>query len=266
MSRFHGHPCEEPKESPWAETFDRFPEIVEAISSDPSSEIDNRYSVRKLLDLRQVEEGLMKLLVEPYDNGYYKKSDGKSTPLSFMRVPRFLRILGFHKDIVSVRHDYDYYTGALPRRVADKSYLHGQIAVGQHAFFAWIEYFFLRLAGLRAWHLHRKRKKENADYGTDEYIPKLEDKRGKFSSFYSWGVWLPLTAFGLIWLFSHTENGVASIDRFQDRLPAYVSGLLTVFGAFYVYGERKQGQIKPRTVVALIVSALSTWFLYQVTG
>ncbi|MDH3672552.1 MAG: hypothetical protein OES46_15580 [Gammaproteobacteria bacterium] len=266
MSKFKGHPYEEPKQSQWTETFERFPEIIEVISSDPSSEIDNRYSVRKLLDLRQVEGGLKKLLVEPYDNGYYKKSDGKSTPLSFMRVPRFLRILGFRKDIVSVRHDYDYYKSELPRRAADKNYLTGQIAVGQHAFYAWIEYFFLRLAGIYAWHRHGKRKKENADYGTDEYIPQLEDKRGKFSSFYSWGVWLPLIAYGLMWLFSHTENGAASIERFEDRLPAYISGLLTIFGAFYLYGERTRRQIKPRTVVAVIVSILSTWFLYQVTG
>jgi hypothetical protein len=147
--------------------------IEESEFNDPNSETDNRDAVRMFLKLQGVPKETFDALIEPYDLGFYKKSDGKSTPISFLRVPQFLKKWGFKKDIVSVRHDLDYYRGQPRRNTADKNYLVRQKEVGEKKWVAAMEWFALWLFGKFSWKSHKKKRQTITDYGTNEYIPNL---------------------------------------------------------------------------------------------
>lgn len=138
--------------------------------------INNLVSVRLYLLLRGVSTPSYKLLVEPYDNGYYKKSDGKSTPFGIFKIAAIQKRLRFSKDIVAVRHDFDYYTG-MNREEADKRYRDLQIECGHSRWKAVLEYRALRLFGGVAWRNHAKKRATIEGYGTVAYIPQLETFR-----------------------------------------------------------------------------------------
>lgn len=165
------------------------PKGLEFLVNDPASKIDNRTAVRFILALRNVSGEMFRRLTKPYDIGFYKKSDGKSHPLWFLRTPRFLRVFGFKKDIVAVRHDFDYYRGLSgeskrgagryhrsERLRADQHYRRAQIDVGLWRIAAGIEFWTLRAAGWWSWGRHRKRSRLIEGYGTIDYVPKLPDK------------------------------------------------------------------------------------------
>jgi hypothetical protein len=122
-----------------------------------------------------VKGELFDRLVEPYDNGFYKKSDGKSSPLGFLKITRVQRLLGFRKDIVSVRHDLDYYRGNPKRERADEYYLNSQLMLGSHKWLAKIEYLALRAFGWSAWKRHEEKRDSVFGYSTDQYISQLSD-------------------------------------------------------------------------------------------
>ena len=147
--------------------------VDEAEFNDPSVEIDNRTAVRMFLRLRRVSLETFSALVEPYDLGFYKKSDGKSTPIPFMRIPRFLKVLGLKRDIVAVRHDLDYYRGTPDREPADNSYRSRQKEVGERRWIAAMEWFALRLVGRFSWNRHKKKRQTIEGYGTDDFISQL---------------------------------------------------------------------------------------------
>ena len=147
--------------------------VEESEFNDPAAEIDNRTAVRMFLKLRRVSAETFSALIEPYDLGFYKKSDGKSTPIPFMRIPRFLKVLGLKRDIVAVRHDLDYYRGQPEKEPADRHYLHRQKEVGERMWVARLEWFALRLVGWMSWGNHKRKRKTIPAYGTDEYIPNL---------------------------------------------------------------------------------------------
>ncbi|MCA9041053.1 MAG: hypothetical protein KDA65_11945 [Planctomycetaceae bacterium] len=149
------------------------PNMGEHEIHNPNSIIDNRTAIRVFLRSRGVKGLLFDRLVEPYDIGFYKKCDGKSSPVN--RLPMVQRKSGFKRDIVAVRHDLDYYRGKPSRRVSDWFYVISQIAVGEGAPMSWVEWTALRLFGHRAWKAHRDRALENALYGRDDYIISLPD-------------------------------------------------------------------------------------------
>lgn len=140
--------------------------------SDWRSSVDNRTAIRLLLMLRGVASASFAVLVEPYDNGYYKRADGKSSPFGIFKIARFQKVLGFRKDIVAIRHDLDYYRG-VERKEADKRYLDLQIELGYQGWRARAEYAALRSFGAIAWRAHKKKRERIPGYGTDQYIPSL---------------------------------------------------------------------------------------------
>ncbi|MEZ6044601.1 MAG: hypothetical protein R3C11_03265 [Planctomycetaceae bacterium] len=87
----------------------QFPNLGHHEIHNPNSVIDNRTAIRVFLRSRGVTGLLFERMVEPYDIGFYKKCDGKSSPVN--RLPVIQRKSGFKRDIVSVRHDLDYYRG-----------------------------------------------------------------------------------------------------------------------------------------------------------
>lgn len=135
--------------------------------------IDNRDAIRMYLWLRGVSDDVFKKLVEPYDIGFYRKCDGKSHPVRWLRVPRFLKHLGFKLDMGAVRHDLDYYLGMIPRKEADRFYRQAQIELGNQPWTAYSEYIALRLFGWYAWNQHRKKQGSTKGYGTLDYIKSL---------------------------------------------------------------------------------------------
>lgn len=149
------------------------PEVSQREIHNPDSPIDNRTAIRIFLHSRRVKGLLFDRLVEPYDLGFYKKCDGKSSPVN--RLPIIQRKSGFKRDIVSVRHDLDYYRGKPSRRVSDWFYVISQIAVGEGVPMSWIEWSALRLFGHSAWKAHRERAIENNLYGRDDFIVSLPD-------------------------------------------------------------------------------------------
>ena len=149
--------------------------VEESEFNDPKADIDNRTAVRLFLKLRGVSAETFAALVEPYDLGFYKKSDGKSTPIPFMRIPRFLKVLGLKRDIVAVRHDLDYYRGIPDREPADRAYLDRQTEVGERKWVAAMEWFALRLVGRFSWKRHENKRLTIDGYGTDEYIAHLPE-------------------------------------------------------------------------------------------
>jgi len=149
--------------------------VEESEFNDPDAEIDNRTAVRMFLKVRQVSAETFAALVEPYDLGFYKKSDGKSTPIPFMRIPRFLKVLGLKRDIVAVRHDLDYYRGIPDREPADRHYLDRQKEVGERKWVAAMEWFALRLVGGFSWKRHKKKRLTIDGYGSDDFIRQLPD-------------------------------------------------------------------------------------------
>ena len=147
-------------------------EFEELIYNDDAN-IDQRTAVRIFLTLRKVPFKLLVRLAEPYDLGFHKISDGKSHPIDWLRIPRFLRVLHFKKDIVSVRHDLDYYRGYTDknkkedpsihwskheRKLADKFYLESQLAIGERKWICYLEYWALRLFGGGAWTKQKNNK------------------------------------------------------------------------------------------------------------
>ena len=142
------------------------------------NELDNRVSVRLYLLLRGISTSSYNILVEPYDNGYYKRADGKSTPFGIFKIAFIQKRLGFKKDIVSVRHDLDYYLG-VDRKVADDRYKQLQIEAGHHKWKAGLEYRALRLFGGIAWNGHANKRATIEGYGTVEYIKQLPIFREK---------------------------------------------------------------------------------------
>lgn len=138
--------------------------------------INNLVSVRLYLLLRGVSTPCYRLLVEAYDNGYYKKSDGKSTPFGIFKIAAIQKRLRFRKDIVAVRHDFDYYSG-VNRKEADVRYRDLQIEVGHPRWKAVLEYGALRLFGRFAWRNHANKRAEIEGYGTVAYIPNMETFR-----------------------------------------------------------------------------------------
>ena len=159
-------------------------EIIDEITAiDPNSEIDNRDAIRVVL--YNLTDGIMDkesmdALTLPYDIGFYKKADGKSTPLRWFRVNRLQRRLGIRKDVVSIRHDYDYYSGQ-PRNIADRDFRRFQKLLRSPAYMTFFEYQALRIFGARAWTHHEYLRLQSAamdvapKYGTVEYIPYLPD-------------------------------------------------------------------------------------------
>lgn len=136
------------------------------------NKLDNTLSVRLYLLLRGVCTDSYTILVEPYDNGYYKRADGKSTPFGIFKIAAVQKRLRFKKDIVAVRHDFDYYTG-VKREVADTRYRDLQIEVGYSKWKAHLEYMALALFGGIAWHAHAKKRATVKGYGTIEHIKTL---------------------------------------------------------------------------------------------
>ncbi len=149
--------------------------VEESEFNDPNAEIDNRDAVRMFLRLRGVSAETFAALVEPYDLGFYKKSDGKSTPIPFMRIPRFIKVLGLKRDIVAVRHDLDYYRGTPDREPADRHYLDRQKEVGERKWVAAMEWFALRLVGGISWNRHKNKRLTIDGYGTDKFIAQLPE-------------------------------------------------------------------------------------------
>jgi hypothetical protein len=144
----------------------------------PSFWMDNRLSVRILIwsffEAKIAAEQFDRL-IEPYDNGYYKKSDEESTPIFWTKVTGYQQILGVKKDIVSVRHDLDYYPGEPARKEAHKLYFFSQIDLGQKRLLPKVEYCFLKQFGRIAWIRHKSKQTTIPGYRTDEYIPNLPD-------------------------------------------------------------------------------------------
>ncbi|QDU82097.1 hypothetical protein Pla110_38520 [Polystyrenella longa] len=162
-----------PDDAELDELANQFPEMGEHEIHDPNSKIDNRTAIRIFLRSRGVTGLLFDRLIEPYDLGFYKKCDGKSSPVN--RLPVIQRKSGFKRDIVSVRHDLDYYRGKPSRRVADWFYVISQIAVGEAVPMSWVEWSAVRLFGYKAWKSHRLCQLENALYGKNDYIVSLPD-------------------------------------------------------------------------------------------
>lgn len=140
--------------------------------------LDNTVSVRLYLLLRGTSREIYNVLVEPYDNGYYKRADGKSSPFGVFKLEFVQKKIGFKKDIVSVRHDFDYYTG-IDRKVADKRYRDLQLDLGHYPLLVAMEYRALRVFGGFAWKNHDKRRKSEPGYGLVEYITNLPIFRDK---------------------------------------------------------------------------------------
>jgi len=136
------------------------------------NKMDNTVSVRLYLLLRGVSTGSYNILVEPYDNGYYKRADGKSTPFGIFKIAAVQKRLRFRKDIVSVRHDLDYYTG-VDRKVADQRYRDLQIEVGHSKWKTALEYTALRMFGSIAWNKHAEKRRSTPGYGTVAYIKNM---------------------------------------------------------------------------------------------
>ena len=142
------------------------------------NDIDNTVSVRLYMLLRGINNDTYNTLLEPYDNGYYKRSDGKSSPFGFFKIEHAQNILGFKKDIVSVRHDFDYYLG-LDRKEADSRYKELQLELGHYKWVVKIEYFVLRALGWKAWNSHRDKRDSIEGYGKIEHIVNLPIYRAK---------------------------------------------------------------------------------------
>jgi len=140
--------------------------------------LDNTVSVRLYLLLRGTSTEVYDVLVEPYDNGYYKRADGKSSPFGFFKVEFVQKKIGFKKDIVSVRHDFDYYTG-IDRKDADERYRDLQLKLGHPRWVVAIEYRALRWFGGFAWKKHEKRRESEPGYGLVEHITNLPVFREK---------------------------------------------------------------------------------------
>ena len=142
---------------------------------------DIRTIVRILLWQRyrsgKLSHELYERLIEPYDNEFYKKANGKSAPSRF-KVMGLQKMLGIQKDIVSVRHDYDYYRNDPGRIKSDFYFLKSQIAVGQLKIFSLIEFVVLLLVGWFPFMQHRHRSEWIMGYGTDEFITNLENIKG----------------------------------------------------------------------------------------
>ena len=169
----------EPYVPPSEEELALFQGEFEDLIYDNTANIDQRTAVRIFLTLRKVRYDLLLRLAEPYDLGFHKKSDGKSHPVEWARIPRFLRVLHFKKDIVSVRHDLDYYRGFTDkskkdetavhwtpeeRKLADELYYEGQLAVGERKWICKLEYWALRLFGGCAWAKSQARTDKEARF------------------------------------------------------------------------------------------------------
>lgn len=139
---------------------------------DITSPIDNRTAIRMYMTLARVPLKIQERIVVPWDNGFYKYSDGKSHPIRSLKLPRFLRKLHFKKDIVSVRHDWDYYTGCCSQKEADRHYYEGQKALGMRPWVARMEWLGLRAFGWRSYNRHARKRKNVPGYGTLEWIRK----------------------------------------------------------------------------------------------
>lgn len=139
------------------------------------TEMDVRTAVRIYLRLRDVTGITAKLLTRPYDVGFNFKCDGKSHPLYWLRVPYFLQVLGFARDIGAVRHDFDYYQGGIPRKHADQRFRRHQVALGYPRIAAYLEYIAVRLFGWVGWRKHRKLERLDSRYGSIPYIRNLPD-------------------------------------------------------------------------------------------
>lgn len=248
-----GSSIKSPEKDAWEDAIRRYPYIAAVISNYPNSVADNRYTAERYLEFRKVSQDLKEQLLEPYHNGFYKKADGKSAPLSFMRVPRFLRVLGFFKDIVSVRHDFDYYRGKPSRRDADKNYREGQLAVGHSAPLAYAEFFFLRIFGYFAWSRHELKRKRISEYGEDSYIKNLPDVTNKHTSLFVWIVWIPILLFFLNYVVRYIGNLDSIYSLYQYTL-VLISAALAVAGYIYIRRERQLGIINVQTIVATIAS------------
>jgi len=150
------------------------PQMDDHCINDPNSELDNRTAIRIFLRARGVKGMLFERLVEPYDLGFYKKCDGKSSPV--YKLSSTQRKHGFKRDIVAVRHDLDYYRGLPSRRIADWFYLISQQAVGEPVPMAYIEWTALKLFGQKAWEAHRDKQRSIPGYGLDDFILSLPDQ------------------------------------------------------------------------------------------
>lgn len=246
------------------ELLKKTPAVAEMYSNDPDVGMDNRDAIRLLLKLRRIEPPLFELIVTPYDNGYYKKCDGKSTPLSFMKVPRFLRLFGFWKDVVSVRHDYDYYRGT-DQQEADRRYREGQIQIGQRAWIAIVEYYTLRLFGRFSWNGHKKRRERIDGYGSDEYIESLPNKKGYRTSNYVWFSAVAVASyFGAVWYSDYISPIPPFLPEAYKLIPATLTMLAFLAGISYLWKEWKTGRwagIKKQTILGIGLSAL-TFFVH----
>jgi hypothetical protein len=166
----------EPTEFQLERLVQKLPSLKVAQAKDPKEQIDNRIAIRILLwkhTSGQISKELLHRLSEPYDNGYYKKSDGKSTPIPWLKMNSEQEHAGIKKDIVSVRHDLDYYRGSPQRLEADLFYLLCQHCIGSNRVLATLEYIVLRIFGFLAWNKHKRKRETILGYGTDEYIKQL---------------------------------------------------------------------------------------------
>ena len=158
----------------------RYPSLSIDDVNNPKHFLDNRLSVRILvwhLTQRHISQELFDRLVEPYDNGFYKLSDGKSTPLWWTKVTGFQKWLGVKKDIAAVRHDLDYFRLTPTQKKADQYYFESQVALHKRPGWAKLEYYSLRLFGWHARSKHVWRTFLNPKYGTDAYIKEVLSSR-----------------------------------------------------------------------------------------
>lgn len=106
-------------------------------------------------------------MMEPYLNGYWKKTDGMSSPV-------------FSHDMcrpIFYRHDYDYYRG-LHRGTADLDMANRMRYFPFSTLQRFLIYRTVRLVAWRAYRIHAKRRKTIPGYGTDAHIKSMQDWNG----------------------------------------------------------------------------------------
>lgn len=160
--------------------------VTEALFYDagnPDAIVDNRLGVRLLiyyLTDNNPDHELMKCLVEPFDNGFYKKSDGKSTPLPWYKVTDVQKRLRVEKDVAAILHDFRYYQGPnygakMGKLSADCEFFKCSKMLQTRLTVATIDYSGLLAFGWIPWLKHRRKHKQNKKYGSLDYIKTLPD-------------------------------------------------------------------------------------------
>jgi hypothetical protein len=147
--------------------------------NNPDMLLDNLDALDMYLSLRRIPEADKKQLRIPYENGFYKTA-GKSAPFFWPKTSRYLKSVGFERDIASVLHDWRYYTGLMPypdggsnyrrRKAADREYYKYRKMIDPDKIKPWLEYRALRLFGGISWRKHKKFRETVPEYGTVQGI------------------------------------------------------------------------------------------------